>query len=170
MYLSYKAQFILCGQYWQVCLFVRMSGSIDRRLPSAPFSTLLWMWWTKVFLSFSSSGKKKETTKNKFNQRMQWEKAAVKGLFTHHCIIMLKSSFIKVLYCSESVSHLFPAISIYIQRHVSFSLYFPELNVKLQVMFCKIQRLNTHTDNICCLCCFPVLETLAHAYRNKNKR
>lgn len=55
MYLSYKAQFLLWGQYWQICLLVRMSGSLDKRLRPASFSTQLWMWWTKVFLSFSSS-------------------------------------------------------------------------------------------------------------------
>lgn len=55
VYLSYKAQFLLWGQYWQVCLLVRMSGSGDSRLFSPRLSTQLWMWWIKVFLSFSSS-------------------------------------------------------------------------------------------------------------------
>lgn len=57
--LSYRAQFLLWGQYWQVCLLVRMSGSLDRRLGFTSLSTQVWMWWTKVFLSFSSSEEKK---------------------------------------------------------------------------------------------------------------
>lgn len=54
-YLSYKAQFLLWGQYWQVCLLVRMSGSRDNRLFSPCLSTQFWTWWIKVFLSFSNS-------------------------------------------------------------------------------------------------------------------
>lgn len=65
-YLSYKAQFLRWGQYWQICLLVRMSGSRDKRLRSASFSTQLWMWWTKVFLSFSSS------EKNKLQEFLPW--------------------------------------------------------------------------------------------------
>lgn len=58
VYLSYKAQFLLWGQYWQVCLLVRMSGSRDNRLFSPRLSTQLWMWWIKVFLSFSNSDRR----------------------------------------------------------------------------------------------------------------
>lgn len=58
VYLSYKAQFLLWGQYWQVCLLIRMSGSRDNRLFSPHLSTQLWMWWIKVFLSFSNSDRR----------------------------------------------------------------------------------------------------------------
>lgn len=58
VYLSYKAQFLLWGQYWQVCLLVRMSGSRDNRLFSPRVSTQLRMWWIKVFLSFSNSDRR----------------------------------------------------------------------------------------------------------------
>lgn len=69
VHLSYKAQFLLWGQYWQVCLFVRMSGSGDNRLCSPRLSTQLWMWWIKVFLSFSNSERR--------FQRQLWRLSAI---------------------------------------------------------------------------------------------